>query len=123
MSQQIFKWITGRQNTGYEKFTLIFSKTLALDAYIIRIPMGVEVPTHTDTVTPNFSHHRVNITLRAARKGGLTYIEDNGKLIMAKWAYKFRPDIQPHRVTKVEEGELWILSFGWLTKDKNKDNQ
>ena len=32
----------------------------------------------------------------------------------------FRPDIYKHSVTKIEKGNRYVLSFGFLIKDKKK---
>jgi len=111
----LFKWTKGRQGTGYEKLTLLLSRHLKLDAYIIRLPTGVDVPRHTDPAVPGFGHHRINITMRAPKRGGVTYIQaSDGSSHRAPRAYKFRPDEQVHYVTRIDEGELWLFSIGWL---------
>ena len=58
--------------------------------------------------------YRFNIELIEAKKGG--------KFICPKciWSWKeriyfFRADDSYHHVTRVEEGERWVLSFGKTT--------
>lgn len=110
-------WVGGRQGTGYSKMLLAKSKLLGFDLYLIHLPFTCSVPHHTDPV-PGFEHHRVNITLRNARSGGVTYIESTGPALRMGRAYHFRPDEQLHYVTPVMKGSILMLSFGWIRKRK-----
>lgn len=105
------KWDKGRQGTGYEKLTLLFSKRFKCDAYILKIPRGVAIPPHTDPV-PNAKHHRVNITIR----GDLwMYTSGNEKVIrVGRWFSYFRPDVIEHSAGPVDS-DTYLFSFGWLT--------
>lgn len=114
---KLWRWEYGRQGGGYSKFTLAYSKRLKFDAYILRLPADVEVPAHNDPSPEGYEHHRVNITLRSASEGGVTYMEmPGGTFIRSPKHYRFRPDLMRHYVSRVGRGEVWLLSIGWLRK-------
>ncbi len=123
---KLFRWEHGRQNGGYSKFTLAFSKRLKFDCYIIRLPVTSVVPHHRDPAPEGFEHHRVNITLRSAKVGGTTFIACSperpgiGPRTMhyeeAPKVYHFRPDLYTHFMSAIMKGEVWLLSFGWLRR-------
>ena len=116
------QWEHGRQGGGYSRLLLAHSKRLKFDLYLLRLPCTSMVRHHTDPVIPEFEHHRVNITLRAAKIGGKTFIATGSALhpwyTRAARVYHFRPDLLPHYVTPVMKGSVWLLSFGWLRKSK-----
>lgn len=120
----LWRWEYGRQSGGYSKLLLATSKWLKFDLYFLKLPKGSIVGEHVDPSLPGYEHHRVNIAVRAARRGGVTMIEDHDTVVDLRSytesarAYHFRPDIQHHYVTKVLDGEIWMLSFGWLRKTK-----
>ena len=100
------KWQKGRQNGLYYKFPLI---TLPrFDMYLLKIPQGSSVPTHTDPVR-NKKHYRLNIDIIKPEVGG-TFI---GKTIFRLPRITLiRPDIHPHSVTEIFSGYSLILSIG-----------
>lgn len=121
---KLWQWERGRQNGEYSKFTIAFSKRLKFDCYIIVIPDGAEVPWHIDPTPSGFEHHRVNITLWKPKHGGDTTIDLGGPRGEAmppnyvqpgRW-YHFRPDLYRHCVSEAINGNLVLLSFGWLRK-------
>jgi hypothetical protein len=120
----LWRWEHGRQAGGYSKLLLARSALLKFDVYLIRMPTGSVVMPHRDPVKPGFEHHRVNITLCRAHRGGVTVIEgdDVVDLVhpimhpMYDRAYHFRPDMREHAVTKITSGSLWLLSIGWLRR-------
>ena len=114
---KLWRWEKGRQGTGYSKFTLAYSRRFKFDAYILRLPAGTDVPAHNDPSPDGFEHHRVNVTLRAARAGGVTCLHNaDGTLTSPTRRYRFRPDLIRHSVSRIEKGEIWLLSVGWLRK-------
>lgn len=116
---KLWTWEHGRQGGGYSKFTILFSRTLNLDMYLLRLPMGSMVQHHVDPAPLGYEHHRVNITLRSAQKGGVTYFEmPNERPVRAPKHYHFRPDIVRHFVTPIMKGKILMLSIGWLRKAK-----
>lgn len=110
------KWKAGRQGSGYFKLTLFSSQWLKCDCHVIRLPKGARVPPHRDPCPDGWEHHRINLTLRAARQGGITFCERPPH--PRTRIYRFRPDLVYHWVTAVREGSLWLLSVGWLTRIK-----
>lgn len=111
-------WKKGRQGTGYEKLTLFSSEWLKMDAHILHYPDGSLIPPHTDPAPAGKSHHRINVVIWPPKNGGKfcceTFIKV-GPLIY------FRPDLYEHSVTECQ-GQRWVLSFGWLTNQKERKN-
>lgn len=110
------KWREGRQGTGYRVLTL-WQKWF--DLHIIHYPVGAHIPLHVDPVNGS-EHHRVNIVLREALRGGIAYFD---AIHVDRWCrsriIKFRPDIVEHGVTKVREGSRIVLSIGWKQNAKS----
>lgn len=109
----MLKWIQGRQNTGYYKMRLLISKKLSFDSYLLKFEDGVEVPWHYDPVSTGRKHFRLNIILRRGR-GGELVIDDGKPIASSRFFHLFRPDIQRHRMTRVEGRIQYMLSIGWL---------
>lgn len=106
------KWKEGRQGSGYRKLDLFISQFFLCDLYIIKIPLGVGVPAHTDPGIEGYEHHRVNITVR-----GFT---DQKMMVEGKvhrwWRFEyFRPDLYKHSLDTLRK-DMYLLSFGWLRK-------
>lgn len=109
----MFKWVQGRQDTGYYKMVLMLSKKLSFDCYLLKFEEGVEVPWHYDPVKSGKKHYRLNVYLRKGNGGQL--VIDGGKPIVAtRLFHLFRPDVQRHRMTRVEGRTQYMLSLGWL---------
>lgn len=109
-------WIKGRQNSGYSKLKLLESKLLKFDIYLLKYPKGSYIDVHIDPSPEGYEHHRLNLILKKAEKGG-TFVLDNVDQIGR--IHKFRPDIQEHSLHKIESGTRWVLSFGWLKKEES----
>jgi hypothetical protein len=113
---KLFNWQLGRQGSGYEVLTLLYSKLLKADCYILRYPEKASIPAHTDPVDPEHKHYRLNIQLWPAQEGG--------ELICAHSLFRvgpinfFRPDESIHAVTEVKKGTRYVLSIGWRKKKK-----
>jgi hypothetical protein len=104
MQLNYFKWEAGRQGSGYDKMLLAaYFKPFVLqfDCYLLRFPLGSSINWHIDPVTPPLRYYRLNIFLKQPKKGGV-------------FLQLFRPDIQPHKVTTIEEGTRYVLSIGWV---------
>ena len=103
------KWVKGRQETGYERLTLIQGGFLPFDLHILRYRPGDHIPPHTDPVESE-RHYRLNIILTKAHGG-----EFHGTTIFETKRIKFfRPDIMEHSVTEVTHGTRYVLSIGWV---------
>lgn len=106
------KWVQGRQGTGYEKLKLF--QFLFFDCYLLRYKVGDSIPWHTDPI-PNRKHLRLNIELKKAKVGGTLFLanaKNHSDVTKASRFTLFRSDIQPHMVTKILEGNRWVLTFG-----------
>jgi len=109
----MFNWEKGRQNSGYEKLRVLLSNRFKFDVYILKYPEGSVIQSHVDKVDEIFEHHRLNIVLKKAKKGGVFSCNDTAKTGRIHY---FRPDIMKHKVSKIELGTRYVLSIGWLKK-------
>lgn len=108
----IFRWEDGRQGTGYQKMLLARIRwPLPADAYLLKFAEGQEIAPHRDEVTIG-KHFRINIILKAAKKGG--EFQCTNPIIDWPRLKLFRPDISEHSVSKVIEGNRYLLSVGWV---------
>lgn len=116
--KRFFRWVPGRQQTGYDKMLLITALwPLPFDCYLLRFKPGQGVPPHVDQVEDG-RHYRLNLVLRQARAGG-EFVCD--KLIYESRRIKlFRPDIAEHSVSEVTEGSRYVLSIGWVRQRSSK---
>lgn len=111
----MFKWVEGRQNSGYFKMLLFRSKLLKMDMYLLKFQEGVEVPWHKDPAKTG-RHFRFNLYLTRPG-GGELLIEKNKKAIFSnRLCHLFRADDIQHAMTKVEGGTLYLLSIGKVVK-------
>ena len=116
----------GRQGTGYDKLDLLDSPTaerlvkkclrelgdpLLFDAWLLRYPVGSEIPVHTDPPAPGLCHIRINV-LALPSVGGLLYVDGAELPLDSGDAYVFRPDVMRHMVTKVEQNLRLVFSIG-----------
>lgn len=116
----------GRQGTGYEKKNLLddamsarlvkrcwqaLGEPVLYDAWLLRYPVGSEIPVHTDPSLDGMCHVRIN-AMALAGAGGLLYIDGAEVPLDTGDAYLFRPDLMRHMVTKVERNERLMLSVG-----------
>ena len=112
-----FTWQKGRQESGYEKMTLLRSKLFKFDVYLLKYPTGSVIKAHKDKVDSVFEHHRLNIVIKQAKKGGVFICNDEVK--KGRFHY-FRPDIMKHEVTEIEAGTRYVFSLGWLKRKKKE---
>jgi hypothetical protein len=111
---KLFHWQYGRQNSGYKIFPIIHSSRLKLDMHLIFYPKGSEIKPHKDPAMFGQRHYRMNLEVWKADQGGV--FECAKCLIRFGRLRLFRPDLELHSVTKIEEGSRWIFSIGWLRK-------
>ena len=105
---KLFKWLEGRQKSGYRTMFFVYSKLLKLDCCIISIKNGIDIPPHKDACPVDGKMYRLNIEIKRPKKGGKfvgNTIWSLGRI------YYFRPDVEQHHVTKVEDGELLVFSI------------
>lgn len=112
-------WQEGRQGTGYLKKLLWFGptpfSTVWFDIHLLKFPVGSGIPWHVDRVNPGEKHYRLNVYLKGARRGG-EFLSKKKPIVNGGFFQLFRPDINAHMVTKVEEGTRYVLSIGWVTE-------
>lgn len=107
------KWQTGRQNSGYDKLPLLQGKKF--DFWLLRFREGGYINWHVDKVDTG-RHYRLNIFVKPAEIGG--EFRTNGSIIKNRFFCLFRPDIHRHSVTPVNKGTRYVLSFGFVLKEK-----
>ena len=112
-----FRWQAGRQNSGYDKMLLLQSwLPIPFDLYLLRYLEGSEVPPHRDEVSFG-RHYRLNIILTRAIKGGDFYCAN--PIFATDHIKIFRPDINEHSVSRVDQGTRYVLSCGWVLRERN----
>lgn len=107
---QLFRWVAGRQNSGYYKMLLIASKIFKFDMYLLKFPAGVGVPEHRDPSVFGYEHHRINIVLY----GDVNKLVVSRKSVATRIQH-LRPDIETHSLGPVQKTTV-MLSIGWLKK-------
>lgn len=112
---KLWRWQQGRREEGYRKFTLLFSKLLKMDAYILHFPKDAYASVHTDPAKPGYTHHRINI--RSNKSGAFLVWSEGGFVYSNKFIEYFRPDAQAHGLRPAER-DVYMLSIGWLRKDR-----
>ena len=99
----MWRWLPGRQGTGYRKLLLVHGENL--DIHVLDYPHLSHVPVHMDPI-PGRRHIRANLLLTGARK---LYVDDAifecGRLAI------FRSD-RLHMVGLVTQGRSLVLSLG-----------
>jgi hypothetical protein len=116
----------GRQGTGYLKRDLLedagaerlikrclekLNSPVLFDAWLLKYPVGTEIPAHTDPPMPGMCHVRINV-LALGGRAGILYLNGEEVPLDTGDAYIFRPDIVRHQVTAVEGNERLVLSVG-----------
>jgi hypothetical protein len=89
--------------------TRVLFNSRRLSIYLVHYPEGHKVVPHVDMVSEG-RLYKLNLVLVKPRAGGQFLCEKNifnlgGRL------YLFRPDLYQHRVSRIERGNRWLLSF------------
>ena len=89
--------------------TRVLFNSRRLSIYLVRYPEGHKVVPHVDMVSEG-RLYKLNLVLVKPTAGGQFLCEKNifnlgGRL------YLFRPDLYRHRVSRIEWGNRWLLSF------------
>jgi hypothetical protein len=112
----LWRWLPGRQSTGYRKLLLASGATW--DAYLIDYPCGSFVPPHRDPVDGEKQHYRLNVTIYGDPKAfwawGRGVVRRFGRFVL------FRPDRDTHGVYVVAQRRL-VLSIGWIIARNSLD--
>ena len=116
----------GRLDTGYEKKNVLehlacerlikravkeLGDPVLFDAWLLRYPVGSEIPAHVDPPIDGLSHVRLN-ALVLAGQGGLLYLDGAEAPLDEGEALLFRPDVVRHQVTRVERNPRLVFSVG-----------
>jgi hypothetical protein len=111
------RFTRGRQESGYEKMLLMTAPwPIPFDMYILRFRVGDHIPPHTDPVT-NRRHYRLNIVVRKASEGGEFLCED--AIFETERIKFFRPDRSRHAVSQIVRGSRWVLSVGFVLRQRH----
>jgi hypothetical protein len=109
----MFKWIAGRQNTGYKKLKIF--QFLNMDCYLLKYNEGDYIPLHTDPV-PGRKHYRLNVILKKPIEGGELYFRDSpNQFYLEEQTSRiqlFRSDLVEHCVSEIKRGTRIVLTFG-----------
>ncbi len=127
-------WVRGRQETGYEKLAipigavppwldqLTMSSLAALatpsppigwDRYLLRYELGASVPPHIDPpLSEGRNHVRLNAVIRQSIRGGVLVLDGEEIALSEGDAVVFRPDLQSHAVTTIDDGSRLLWSIG-----------
>lgn len=107
---KLFKWELGRQNnSGYKKMTLFYFRKIKMDCYILSFPKDSYIQPHIDKVD-KLKHYQLNVILKKPKKGGKFRSEKT--ILNINRIIFFRPDLNIHSVSKIEEGLRIVLSIG-----------
>ena len=80
-----------------------------LSIYLVRYPEGHKVVPHVDMVSEG-RLYKLNLVLVKPKAGG-QFLCENNLFNLAGRLYLFRPDLYQHRVSRIERGNRWLLSF------------
>ncbi|AOY86814.1 hypothetical protein BKP64_00710 [Marinobacter salinus] len=89
--------------------TRILFHSRRLNIYLVRYPEGHKVVPHVDMVSEG-RLWKLNCVLVKPKTGGEFVCEKNIFNLFGR-VYLFRPDLHQHRVSKIERGNRWLLSF------------
>lgn len=109
-------WVPGRLGSGYFKFPLASASLFGygFDSFILKMPQGSEIKLHTDPAIFGKRHFRINFVYLEARSGGhFIVVRNNASTCNDTRLNIFRPDIEEHKVSRVNEGTRYALSIGF----------
>ena len=139
------KWQDGRQGTGYKKYEITkhydewyhkryvvnalnylgYSKAAQdldggrWDAWLMKMPDGAYIHPHTDPCPFDAgSHHRFNMCVRPAERGGHFSIEGEHVPVHTGEAIIFRPDAMRHEVSMVSGRDRLMISVGCVKETR-----
>ena len=86
-----------------------------LNIYLVRYFEGHSIMPHLDMVSSG-RLYKFNWVLIKPKKGGVFYCEKNRLNLFGRFIL-FRPDLYEHRVSRIEHGQRWLLSFALSLPD------
>ncbi|PVY70035.1 2-oxoglutarate-Fe(II)-dependent oxygenase superfamily protein [Tamilnaduibacter salinus] len=94
--------------------TRILFHSRRLNIYLVRYPQGHKIVPHVDMVSAG-RLFKLNCVLVKPKAGGEFLCEKHifnlfGRVVL------FRPDLHQHRVSTIENGNRWLLSFAFNTQ-------
>lgn len=89
--------------------TRILFRSKRLNIYLVRYPQGHKVVPHIDMISGG-RLYKLNCVLSKPKAGGEFVCEKNIFNLFGR-VYLFRPDLYQHRVSRIELGNRWLLSF------------
>ena len=113
-----WSWQAGRQGTGYEKMLLLTGTwPLPFDVYLVRYKPGQGIPPHRDaSPLEGYGHYRANAVIQKGKEGGEFVCE--APLFQSARLNVFCSNRSLHEVKPVISGVRYVLSLGWLKKEK-----
>ncbi len=112
----MFKWVLGRQYTGYYKLCFFNIKwPFKIDGYLIRYPRGCAIGWHKDEV-PGYSHHRINFIIKTGGVYMETFDENKKWKLHKSRIVIFRPDKLMHSINMTKSSR-YAISIGWAIKN------
>lgn len=94
--------------------TRILFRSRRLNIYLVRYPEGHKVVPHVDMISEGCLY-KFNCVLVRPKEGG-EFICDKNIFNFFGRIYLFRPDLYQHRVSRIERGNRWLLSFALTTR-------
>ena len=114
--ENLFRWKSGRQNPNYSKMFLLGNPlVLPFDVYLLRFKEGSQIQPHQDKVESG-RHYRLNVILLHAKEGGT--FNCSNVVYETRSVKLFRPDLYEHSVSQVVSGTRYVLSIGWVLRDR-----
>ncbi len=89
--------------------TRVLFHSKCLNIYLVRYPEGHSVGRHVDMVSEG-PLYKLNWVLAKPGAGG-EFICEKTMFNLFGRLYLFRPDLYEHRVSTIERGNRWLLSF------------
>jgi len=89
--------------------TRVLLNSRRLSVYLVRYPEGHKVVPHVDMISEG-RLYKLNCVLAKPKAGG-EFVCDRNIFNLFGRVYLFRPDLYQHRVSKIERGSRWLLSF------------
>lgn len=83
-----------------------------LSIYLVYYPQGHAIMPHIDMVSEG-RLYKLNCVLVRPRAGGSFHCEKTIFNLFDRLVL-FRPDIYQHRVSRIERGSRWLLSFAFM---------